>query len=69
MISTWFLNFNKKQWWLITCIYLESEEFVNNQNSYIKFRRNSPDHERYAEVGQNLGLRYQTAYDQMMLDA
>jgi hypothetical protein len=42
---------------------IESEEFLKNQNCYIRLRRNEGMDSRYAEVGASLGLTYQQAYD------
>ena len=52
----------------ITSCELESEEFVKNQNCYINYRKNDSEN-RYAEVGANLGLHYQSAYDKMQYEA
>jgi hypothetical protein len=44
-------------------IFIESEEFVKNQNHYINYRRNSPLDNRYAEIGADLGLHYNSTYE------
>jgi len=49
-------------------IVVESEEWVKNQNLYINLRKTESDY-RFAEVGANLGLHYQQAYDRMQDDA
>jgi len=49
--------------------YIESEEFVKNQNQFINFRRNSPQDNRYAEIGANLGIHYNSTYEQMHNEA
>ena len=50
--------------------YIESEEFIKNQNCFkhLGLRKNIPE-DRYSEVGVNLGLHYQSAYDQMQYEA
>ena len=44
-------------------VFIESEEFVKNQNHYINYRRNSPLDNLYAEIGADLGLHYNSTYE------